>query len=259
MTTGIYRILNTTSGKSYVGQSTELESRFGHHLWSLRSGRHFNPHLQASFNHHGESAFIFEVVIVCEKHELTNLEQQWIDSLDSFNNGYNQRPAADSMAGFKHSDETKRRASEEAKKRYEAPEMREIARQRAAIIWANPEHVELMRQIGRKRFETPEQREAARQAQLRRLEDPEQLDAVRQRANTPERRQRLSEGLRRSHANPEVKARRSAINRLPEVIAKHRAAQRALHADPIRHAEWVRKHQATKKKKRTKIQRTLFE
>lgn len=259
MTIGIYRILNTASGKSYVGQSTELECRFGTHLASLRSGRHPNPHLQSSFSHHGESAFTFEVVSVCEQHELTLMEQQWIDSLDSFNSGYNQRPAADSMAGFKHSEETKRRASEEAKKRYESPEMREMARKRAATRLANPDHVELMRQIGRKRFATPAQREAARQAQLRRLEDPEQKEAVRRRANNPERRQRLSEALRRSHANPDVKARRSAINRSPDVIAKHRAAQSALHADPVRHAEWLRKQLATKAMKRTKKQRMLFE
>lgn len=259
MTIGIYRILNTASGKSYVGQSTDLECRFGIHMWSLRNGRHPNPHLQSSFNLHGESAFTFEVLSVCEQHELTLMEQQWIDSLDSFNSGYNQRPSADSMAGFKHSDETKRRASEIATKLYEAPEMRKMASQRATKRWSNPEHVELMRQIGRKRFATPEQREAARQAQLRRLQDPEQREAVKQRAKSPERRQRASEGLRRSWAKPDVKARRSAINRSPEVVAKNRAAQLALHADPVRHAEWVRKHRATKKKKRTKTQRTLFE
>lgn len=52
--TGVYGILNTATGKWYIGSSIELSKRMGRHLWELRSGRHHSPKLQRSFTKHGE-------------------------------------------------------------------------------------------------------------------------------------------------------------------------------------------------------------
>ena len=57
--TGIYEIINTTTGRRYIGSSINLRCRWYSHSHMLRKGKHGNPILQSSWNKHGESAFVF--------------------------------------------------------------------------------------------------------------------------------------------------------------------------------------------------------
>lgn len=59
---GIYRILNTTSGKEYVGSSKDTDSRWETHRRYLRNGNHPNIILQRNWAKYREAAFVFEVL-----------------------------------------------------------------------------------------------------------------------------------------------------------------------------------------------------
>lgn len=61
---GVYGIRNAITRELYVGRSYDLLSRKRRHLNQLRAGRHCNFKLQESFNHHGESAFVFEILVL---------------------------------------------------------------------------------------------------------------------------------------------------------------------------------------------------
>ncbi len=62
MNSGIYQILNTRTGRVYIGSSKNVSKRFREHLKALQNGKHINTHLQSSFNKHGEDAFEFKVI-----------------------------------------------------------------------------------------------------------------------------------------------------------------------------------------------------
>lgn len=104
--------------KFYVGQSTNVEARWRWHERRLRQGRHDNPRLQHAWDLHGKDTFSFELIETCEADVLTEVEQKWIDALDSFHSGYNCGPAADCpFRGSRHTDVTRQKMVEAAKHR----------------------------------------------------------------------------------------------------------------------------------------------
>lgn len=102
MNTGIYEIVNLANGHRYVGQSSNLKRRFTEHRSLLRIRKSKHVILQNAWSKHGEPAFVFRTILVCEKRHLSLYEQRCIDGLAP---EYNARPVADSMLGFKHSQE----------------------------------------------------------------------------------------------------------------------------------------------------------
>lgn len=97
---GVYRILNSENGKSYIG-SGNVPARFSEHKRSLRKNQHCNNKLQHAWNKHGEEAFSFAVIEYCGRDRCIALEQAWMDRLDVVASGYNLRPVADSNVGHK--------------------------------------------------------------------------------------------------------------------------------------------------------------
>ena len=123
---GIYKIVNKTNNKIYVGSATDLKRRWREHKYKLRKGIHSNKHLLSAWNKYGEESFEFEII---EEHEsldkdyLLLRENYYIDLLDSKvnTNGYNIREDCRSQIGYKHTEETKskmrgRVVSEETRK-----------------------------------------------------------------------------------------------------------------------------------------------
>ncbi len=81
---GIYRILNVTNGKCYVGSSVNINQRWTKHKSLLRHNKHDNSKLQNAWNKYGENNFAFEVMEECPEDELLTREQYYIDNINNF-------------------------------------------------------------------------------------------------------------------------------------------------------------------------------
>jgi len=111
---GIYKITNRKSGKVYVGSAVNLRKRFTEHRWSLRQNKHYNKHLQNSWNLYGEDSFVFEIIELCPPASLLKKETSWIARLEACENGYNICQTASNRLGAKDSSVTKDRKSRAA-------------------------------------------------------------------------------------------------------------------------------------------------
>lgn len=114
MKSGVYRILNTINGKCYIGSAVNIVNRWCEHRKGIKAKSH-SQKLQNAFNKYGEDNFVFSIIERCAVEELLSREQYWIDHLDSYKNGYNTRPKAESSLCFNHSKQTKKKMSEPRK------------------------------------------------------------------------------------------------------------------------------------------------
>ena len=89
---GIYKIINLANNKIYIGSSIDIKSRWQKHKNLLKTGKHFNDHLQASYNLYGRKNFKYEIIKKYPEDKLIIKEQYYIDKYDSMNpdNGYNK-------------------------------------------------------------------------------------------------------------------------------------------------------------------------
>lgn len=117
ISSGIYLIINNTDIKSYVGSASDITRRFTNHLYNLRHNKHYNKHLQSSWNKYGESNFEFHVIEYCPKEKLIEREQFYLDIFQTCKseNGFNKNPKAESCLGVKHSKEANERKSKRQK------------------------------------------------------------------------------------------------------------------------------------------------
>lgn len=78
---GIYKIVNITNNKFYIGSSKIVQTRLQAHRANLRGNRHTNIKLQNAWNKYGEDFFECFLICECSKAELVFKEQQLIDEL----------------------------------------------------------------------------------------------------------------------------------------------------------------------------------
>lgn len=110
---GIYWIRNIITNVRYIGQSINLKKRKRVHWSLLKNNKHWNVHLQRSFNKHGKENFIFETLFYCESFELTKYEQIFVNKYKKKNLLYNIcLECVDSPKGIKVSPETRKKMSE---------------------------------------------------------------------------------------------------------------------------------------------------
>lgn len=93
MTAGVYRIFNTINGKSYIGQSLDIDRRLKEHYRSLTSlvCSHHSPKLQEDWDKYGEDNFRAEILEICPESKLEEREKYWIYFFNSADEGYNVR------------------------------------------------------------------------------------------------------------------------------------------------------------------------
>ncbi len=104
LNTGIYEISNVINGKRYIGSAIDLRIRKHTHFSELKYRRHYNGHLQNSYNKHGREAFQFKILLYCD-HKLCLIYEQAL--LDLVKPEYNISPTATSQLGVKRSESTK--------------------------------------------------------------------------------------------------------------------------------------------------------
>lgn len=91
---GIYIIRCKSTNKVYVGSSSNIEKRWIQHRSSLRAGTHHSHKLQKAWNEYGDGDFILEIAEEVVDGFLSTLEQSYIDSFNSYQEGYNVSPLA---------------------------------------------------------------------------------------------------------------------------------------------------------------------
>lgn len=111
---GVYLIINLSNSKYYIGSAKNLRHRMRNHFNDLKKGIHKNIHLQRAFNKNPNAFIMVMIEKVNDPENLTPTEQKWMIDLNVHEKTvcYNILNEANSLLGFKHSDETKRKISE---------------------------------------------------------------------------------------------------------------------------------------------------
>lgn len=110
---GIYKIVNTVTGKCYIGSAVNISARWSLHKHQLARRVHHSTKLQRAWDKYSADVFSFEVLeAVANTEHLVVREQFWIDQLRSVASGYNVKPVAGSSLGFKFTEESRAKMSQ---------------------------------------------------------------------------------------------------------------------------------------------------
>ena len=86
--TGVYIIECIVNGLVYIGSSINIRARWNQHICSLNKGTHGNSHLQNAWNTYGECSFEFSILDLCERTNLQDFEQKYLDLFKSYNRNF---------------------------------------------------------------------------------------------------------------------------------------------------------------------------
>jgi len=103
---GIYKWVNKLNGKSYIGSSVNLSSRFSNYFslnYLLNKTSKYNSIIYNALLTHGHENFCLEILEYCERSNVIKKEQFYINY---FKPEYNILSIAGSSLNFKHSEET---------------------------------------------------------------------------------------------------------------------------------------------------------
>ena len=78
MKSGIYKITNAIDGKVYIGQTVCFVRRAQLHKSQLQRNKHGNHKLQNAVNKYGIDRFLFEIIAVCDIHDLDRQETEYL-------------------------------------------------------------------------------------------------------------------------------------------------------------------------------------
>jgi group I intron endonuclease len=97
---GVYFIINSKSGKFYIGSSKNCRKRKNNHLAYLRNNKHACKYLQYAFNKEGENLFKFFCIEKTDR--LEEREQFFLDLFRDSNLLYNSLKSAYRVTGEQH-------------------------------------------------------------------------------------------------------------------------------------------------------------
>jgi group I intron endonuclease len=128
---GVYRIVDTKSGRFYIGSSVNIAKRWVYHLYRFGKGTHPNPTMQAIWNADPQRLQV-DVIELCEpeKDEILRREQFHLDAAGVGANRecLNVLAIAGSHLGRKRSEETRAALSRAMQGRVITPETRQKMR-----------------------------------------------------------------------------------------------------------------------------------
>ena len=101
---GIYKITKISNGKSYIGQSNNIERRFKEHQ---QKGSLSRIPLDIAIQKYGIHAFTYEILEECPLDKLNEREQYWISYYDTINNGYNCLPGGEQQTAGENNGRSK--------------------------------------------------------------------------------------------------------------------------------------------------------
>jgi len=229
MTAGIYTITNASTGKVYVGSSSNIEARWRQHMSDLRLQKHGNGKLQNAWKKYGPAAFVFSIVERVEvESDLLTRERYFIDSLNAVIDGYNicLIPGR-SRAGMKHRPESIERMS--------------LAKKGKAVT---PEQRKRLSDAFKGRQFTDEWRRKISEAKT----------GVRRRPFSEEVRANMSAGQRGRVHTQETRAKLSAAHTGKVMSANARARMSESQRGRVMSPEAIAKREATKRAKRLRLQ-----
>ena len=105
---GIYKIINKTNNKVYIGQSTNIKKRFKEHNFYISNNIKYP--LYKAIRKYGLHNFEFIIIeVINDRKELDQKEQYWLDNYQSYlpEKGYNLASTAGSKKNYKVSQETR--------------------------------------------------------------------------------------------------------------------------------------------------------
>lgn len=83
---GIYKITKKENGKSYIGQSVNVQERINQHRWKHDN----NSPIDRAIAINGQDAYTFEIIEECPLEKLAEREQYWIAYYNTYKGfGYN--------------------------------------------------------------------------------------------------------------------------------------------------------------------------
>lgn len=100
MTTGIYKITNKVNGKSYIGQSTNIENRFKTHILTSKNknSKEYEKPLYRAFRKYGLENFNFEIL---ERVGVEEMTQREIFHISNSEDLYNLTPGGEGVLNNK--------------------------------------------------------------------------------------------------------------------------------------------------------------
>lgn len=110
MISGVYKISSLCKPeRCYIGSSKDIHKRWDCHLREFKKQKHHSVKLQRHYDKYGKNDLVFSIIIGCEKDELIQTEQYFIDVYNPYFNGMKK---AGSNGGFKHTEEAKQKISD---------------------------------------------------------------------------------------------------------------------------------------------------
>jgi group I intron endonuclease len=224
---GIYAIRNKNNGKVYVGSSVNIHRRWTSHRKELNTETHTGSKLLRAWKKYGPDVFEWVILEECtpDRRVLMQREQAWIDSLDSYNNGYNSLlRAGGGLSGMRRSPEAIKKMIETRTRNGTWKHSEETKKHLGDIqrgIARGPMSLEQRRLLSRLRLAN-NWSHAQRKVMG---------DRARGRVYTTEMRERMAAAHRGRRASPETRTRQSKANlgkpKSKEAIAKMFLKKRA--------------------------------
>ncbi len=180
---GIYKILNTHTGRVYIGQAKQFDDRWPRHRRDLYKKKKKTPILQNDFNKclkelgHDDflEFYVLEVLPGTTRLQRNPFEEKWISIFDIPDKIYNieKHPASGDPSCFSHTpEETKVKLSIAVKKMWENKDIRikitELSKQR----WQNPKYRESRTKQIQEYSSKPETKEKRSKVAKERYNDP---------------------------------------------------------------------------------------